>query len=187
MASRVPVPIKLPSFDGKNHDRVLHVIVETARGGRNKMAYDEEIGVFRLKKVLPEGMSFPYDFGFVPSTRGGDGDPLDALVLMDEPGTTGSLVACRLIGAILGEQGSKTKKKERNDRLVAVAIPSHTHGDLKHVHDLNKNLLSELEEFFINYHAAYGEKYRVLGCKGPKVAWKLVRDGARVWHQQQKK
>jgi inorganic pyrophosphatase len=146
------------------------------------MAYDEELGVFRLKKVLPEGMSFPYDFGFVPSTRGGDGDPIDALVLMDEPGTTGCLVACRLIGVILGEQKAK-RERCRNDRLVAVAVPSHTHADLRHVHDLNESLLSELEKFFVNYHAEYGEQFRVLGCKGPRAAWRLVDTGNKKWRK----
>jgi inorganic pyrophosphatase len=188
IAAHVPVPIKLAPFDAADEKgKTLHVIIETARGGRNKMAYDEHIGVFRLKKVLPEGMSFPYDFGFVPSTRGGDGDPLDALVLMDEPGTTGLLIACRLIGVILGEQGEKKGKSTRNDRLVAVAVPSHTHGDLTHVDDLNRNLLSELEKFFINYHAEYGEEYRVLGCQGPRAAWKIVKDGVRAWKRETKR
>jgi inorganic pyrophosphatase len=187
MAARVPVPIKLAPFDEDDDEgKTLHVVIETARGGRNKMAYDEELGVFRLKKVLPEGMSFPYDFGFVPSTRGGDGDPLDALVLMDEPGTTGLLVACRLIGVILGEQGKKKGDRIRNDRLVVVAVPSHTHGDLTHIDDLNRSLLQELEKFFVNYHAEYGEEYRVLGCKGPRGAWKLVKDGVRAWKRDTK-
>jgi inorganic pyrophosphatase len=187
LAARVPVPIKLAPFDEDDDEgKTLHVVIETARGGRNKMAYDEELGVFRLKKVLPEGMSFPYDFGFVPSTRGGDGDPLDALVLMDEPGTTGLLVACRLIGVIVGEQGKKKGDRIRNDRLVVVAVPSHTHGDLIHIGDLNRSLLQELKKFFVNYHAEYGEEYRVLGCKGPRGAWKLVKEGVRAWKRETK-
>jgi len=146
------------------------------------MAYDEELGVFRLKKVLPEGMTFPYDFGFVPSTLAEDGDPLDALVLMDEPGTMGCVVDCRIIGAILGEQG-KGKDKCRNDRLVVVAIPSHTHADLKRLDDLNSTLLDELEKFFVNYHAVDDEKFRVLGCKGPRHARELVDEAARHWRK----
>jgi len=83
-------PSMLPAVT-KNGD-TIHAVIETTRGSRNKISFDEELGAFRLKKVLPEGMSFPYDFGFVPSTTGGDGDPLDVLVLMDEPGTTGCVV-----------------------------------------------------------------------------------------------
>jgi inorganic pyrophosphatase len=61
------------------------VVVETPKGSRNKYAFDPDNRVFELKKVLPAGMALPYDFGFLPSTKGGDGDPLDVLVLMDEP------------------------------------------------------------------------------------------------------
>src|SRR3954451_2679223 len=103
--TRLVAPPEIAPFDeDEEGGPALNVIVETARGGRNKMSYDQELGVFRLKKVLPEGMSFPCDFGFVPSTRAADGDPLDALVLMDEPGMMGCLVECRLIGVLRGEQ-----------------------------------------------------------------------------------
>ncbi|HEY6475988.1 MAG TPA: inorganic diphosphatase [Polyangia bacterium] len=159
------------------------MVIETARGARNKMAYDEELGAFRLKKVLPEGMTFPYDFGFIPSTLADDGDPLDALVLMDEPGTMGCVVRCRVVGVILGEQ-TEGKKKRRNDRLIAVAIPSHTHADITRLENLNATLLEELEKFFVNYHAVDGEKFRVLGCKGPGKARKLVAETARRWRKE---
>jgi inorganic pyrophosphatase len=164
-------------------DNCVRVIIETARGARNKMAYDEKLGVFWLKKVLPEGMTFPYDFGFVPSTLAEDGDPLDALVLMDEPGTMGCVVDCRIIGAILGEQG-KGKKRCRNDRLVVVAIPSHTHADIRRIDDLNSTLLEELEKFFVNYHGVDDESFRVLGRKGPRKARDLVAEAARSWRKE---
>ena len=159
-----------------DEDEHVNVVVETARGDRNKLSYDEDLQIFRLKKVLPEGMSFPYDFGFVPSTLAEDGDPLDALVLMDEPATPGCLVVCRLIGVIEGKQRDNGRWI-RNDRLIAVAEPSHTHGNLKKLKDLNGTLLKELEEFFVNYHALEGNKYRLIGCNGPKHAQALL-DGA---------
>jgi inorganic pyrophosphatase len=76
----------------------LNVIVETPRGSRNKFTYERDLGVFRLGKQLPAGAVFPYDFGFIPSTRAGDGDPLDALVLLDTPTFPGCLVRSRLLG-----------------------------------------------------------------------------------------
>jgi inorganic pyrophosphatase len=164
---------------------LAHVVIETSRGSRNKMAYDDELGAFRLKKVLPEGMTFPYDFGFVPSTLAEDGDPLDALVLMDEPGTMGCVIDCRVIGVILGQQ-VKEKKKCRNDRLIVVAVPSHTHADLRRLSDLNATMLDELEKFFINYHAEDDEKFRVLGCEGPSKARKLLGVAAKRWRKKEK-
>ena len=78
----------------------INVVIETPRGARTKLAYDRERAAFVVKKVLPQGMSFPFDFGFIPSTAGDDGDPLDVLVLMDEPVPIGTVVPSRLIGVI---------------------------------------------------------------------------------------
>lgn len=164
-------PTRLPSRNGK--DGIVHVVIETEKGSRNKFSYDEDLNIFRLKKVLPEGMSFPHDFGFVPSTLAEDGDPLDALVLMDESGRTGCLVECRIIGAICGEQ-SENGEKIRNDRLVGVAVPSHTHSNLTEIDDLNPSLLREIDRFFVNYHQQYGKKFKVIGHCGSKEALKLV-------------
>ena len=179
-------PIHLEVRRKPHRKDCVQVVIETARGARNKMAYDEKLGAFRLKKVLPEGMALPYDFGFVPSTMAGDGDPLDALVLMDEPATMGCVVSCRVIGVILGEQ-TDGKKKCRNDRLIVVALPSHTHSNLHRIDDLNETLLEELEKFFVNYHAVDGEKFRVLGCKGPGKARKLVEEAAQRWRKKNKR
>jgi inorganic pyrophosphatase len=88
---------RLPTYDPEDKS-LVNVIVETPRGSRNKFAYDDELAIIRLKKVLPAGMEFPYDFGFIPSTRAADGDPLDALLLMDESAHPGTLMRCRLIG-----------------------------------------------------------------------------------------
>src|SRR5690242_3942154 len=163
-------PFGLPPLDGNDK---IQVIIETPRGSRNKYAFNTELKVFALKKVLPAGMTFPYDFGFVPSTLAEDGDPLDVLVLMDEPAFPGCLLKCRLIGVIEGEQGKK-KKKERNDRLVAVENANHSYAHIKHVRDLGKKFLRELEEFFVNYHELTGKKYRILDVKGPSQARRCV-------------
>ncbi len=82
-----------------NKDGGINVIIETPKGFRNKYAYDEEFGLIALTKTLPAGSSFPFDFGFIPQTKGGDGDPLDVLVIMEEPAFAGCLVNCRILGA----------------------------------------------------------------------------------------
>ena len=78
----------------------LNVIIETPKGGRNKLKYDSVRGLFQLSKVLPRGTVFPFDFGSIPSTSAADGDPLDVLVLMEEPSFAGCLVPVRLIGVL---------------------------------------------------------------------------------------
>lgn len=166
-------PTKLSPVDGDDH---VQVIIETPKGSRNKYKFDTKQRAFVLNKVLPEGMVFPHDFGFVPSTEGDDGDPLDVLLLMDQPAFPGCLVRSRLIGIIEGEQTEKGKT-ERNDRLLAVSETSHTHSDIKSIADLNKELLHEVEKFFVNYHENDGASFRVLDCKGPDAAKKHLRKG----------
>jgi len=170
-------PIVLPPLD-ETDSNVIQVIIETPKGSRNKYAFDPDQRIFELKKVLPAGMAFPYDFGFVPSTVAEDGDPVDVLVLMDEPAFPGCLLRCRPIGIIEGEQGEK-KDCERNDRIVAVEKKNHSYAHVKHVKDLGKEFVEELEEFFVNYHELSGKQYRILDVRGPHEAGRRIRDGMR--------
>jgi len=161
-------PAQLKPLNMKN-EKVL-VIVETPKGSRNKYAFDAEHRVFLLKKVLPAGMSFPYDFGFVPRTKAGDGDPLDVLIMMEEPAFPGCAIYCRMVGVIEGEQQEKDGRKVRNDRLLAVESDSHIYSEIQHVKDLPRQLLREIGEFFVNYHRLDGTSFRVIGIKGPPEA-----------------
>ncbi len=165
-------PTKLEPISKKDH--LLQVIIETPAGSRNKFAYDPEQGIFALKKVLPAGMVFPYDFGFLPQTIAPDGDPIDVLLLMDEPAFPGCAVRARLIGVIEGEQ-LDGKKKIRNDRLLAVAEANHMYANVRKLKDLPSKWMKELQDFFVNYHNLEGKKYQLLGCKGEDKAFSLIK------------
>jgi inorganic pyrophosphatase len=145
---------KLKPFDRKSGN--LNVIIDTPKGSRNKYAFDFRINAYRLKTVLPHGTVFPFDFGSIPGTVAEDGDPLDVLVLMDEPVFIGCLVEARLLGVIEAEQ-TEAGKTERNDRLIAVAAESHTNGGLKSLENLDSKLIGEIEHFFVSYNAARQE------------------------------
>ncbi len=157
----------------------VNVIVETPKGSRNKFDYDEEYRLFALGGVLPAGAVFPYDFGFIPSTLGGDGDPLDVLVLMDEPAFTGCLVAARVIGVIEADQTEEDGATTRNDRVIAVATGSRNHRDLRSIDELNANLLHEIEHFFVSYNAAKGKQFSLRGRSGPDRAREVLDDAER--------
>jgi inorganic pyrophosphatase len=171
-------PSRLRSMDEENNE-LIQVVIETPKGSRNKYAFDPDQKVFELKRVLPAGMAFPYDFGFIPRTKGGDGDPVDVLVLMDEPAFPDVVVKCRLVGIIEGEQFDK-KAKERNDRIIAVANENHSFYDINHIDDLGKLFVRELEDFFLNYHELSHEQYRVTDVRGPGHARKRIEQGIRA-------
>jgi inorganic pyrophosphatase len=156
-------PIRLSPRDPDGSE-VIQVIVETPKGSRNKYAFDPDQRIFELKKVLP-GNGISIRLRICSSTVAEDGDPTDVLVLMDEPAFPGCLVRCRLIGIIEGEQGKK-KECERNDRVVAVEQENHSYAHVKHIKDLGKKFIVELEEFFVNYHQLSGKEYRILEVRG---------------------
>jgi inorganic pyrophosphatase len=151
----------------------IGVIIETPKGSRNKIKYDPSTGKFKLSKVMPEGMMFPYDVGFVPSTKAQDGDPLDVLVLIDEPLFPGCLVECSIIGALKAEQ-QEGRHTNRNDRLIAVADQSLLYSDIETLRDLNPKVLEQIEAFFINYQKVRGVEVKILGHAGPQEARQIL-------------
>jgi inorganic pyrophosphatase len=163
---------KVLAFDRESDS--VNVIIDTPKGSRNKYSWDEKLEIFALSGVLPAGAVFPYDFGFIPKTRGGDGDPLDVLVVMDEPAFVGCLVSCQLLGVIEAKQTEKGKTT-RNDRLIAVSADSRTHERLKALSDLDPALLDEIEHFFVSYNVAKGKKFKPLRRLGPAAAKRLIR------------
>jgi inorganic pyrophosphatase len=162
----------------------VRIVIETPKGSRNKYDYDPDCDCMELGTVLPEGMQFPYDFGFVPSTLGDDGDPLDILVLMDAPVVPGCVIKARPIGAIEAKQKAKGEDWERNDRLIAVSIHSQTHDDAKSLGDLRPHLVEEIKEFFVNYNQLRGRKFKPLAEAGPKTATKLIKTGMETFKKQ---
>ena len=159
--------------------KTVRVVIETPKHGHNKFAFDPAIQAFTLSAVLPVGASFPFDFGFIPRTKGGDGDPLDVLLLMDEPAFPGCVVEARLVGVIEALQ-TKKGKKMRNDRLIGVASESHLHRSVKSIRDVDPKLLDQIEDFFENYNEMKGERFEARGRHGPKRARALLDEGLRA-------
>jgi len=162
---------ELPLIEKKTG--LYNAVIETPKHSRNKYDYDQKTGLFRLKKVLPEGMAFPFDFGFLPQTLADDGDPMDILLLMDEPGCPGSFLGIRLIGVIEALQKGKGKEV-RNDRLIGVSENSLQYNEIKNIKELNETVIAQVESFFKTYNKLQGRKYKILDCHGPQKAHALV-------------
>jgi inorganic pyrophosphatase len=161
-------------------------VIETPKGHRNKYAFDKKRGFFLLKSTLTPGAVFPYDFGFFPRTLGEDGDPLDVLVLMDEPAFTGCVVPVRLVGVIEAEQTERDGTTAKNDRLIAVFVESHEHRLVKDIDDLGDVLIEEIEHFFISYNQIKGKEFRPVGRHGRQRAMKLIEQGLKMYNEGRK-
>lgn len=168
----------LPGAANSVPAKTVATVVETPRGSRSKYDYDFELCALRLKKTLPLGMVFPFDFGFIPQTKAQDGDPLDIMILMDEPAPAGCIIDVRIIGAIEVEQrdtGKETGKDWiRNDRIFGVALASRDYAGLDALSDLGATTLAEIEAFFVHYNELEGKELRVIGRADPAQAVALI-------------
>jgi inorganic pyrophosphatase len=183
--SRHTVLSETPTFDKK--DGAVRAVIETPKGSPNKYDYNPECDCFELATTLPEGMTFPFDFGFIPSTIGEDGDPLDILVLMDFPVIPGCVLRARLVGCIQAEQKDDGENWARNDRLIAIAKHARTHAGVKTLKDLRPHLLDEIKAFFVQYNRLHGKRFKPIGDCGPRRSMKLVEHGMRQFKKQRKR
>lgn len=165
-----------PPFTGETEE--INAVIETPKGSRNKYVYDEKTGGFRLKKSLPAGMVFPFDFGFIPATIAEDGDPLDILVLTDACTFAGCIVTCTVVGVIKVKQ-EKKGKHVRNDRIVAVQKESRLFNSVKKLSDLEDGMLHEIIHFFASYNQLTEDMFEPLGNDGTKEAIRLIKESIR--------
>ncbi|HEY4130890.1 MAG TPA: inorganic diphosphatase [Gemmatimonadaceae bacterium] len=173
MTRRVPSSIdRLPAFDPSTG--AIYAVIECVRSSRNKFKYDPELSLFVHDSTLPSGASYPCDFGFIPSTKGEDGDPIDVLVLMDEPAFIGAVIPARLVGVIEAEQRELTGDVVRNDRLIAAALKSRAYCDVKKLDDLPPSLVDEIEHFWVAYNEIRGKTFTPIGRAGGVRAKHIV-------------
>lgn len=158
---------------------VCLAVIETPKGRRSKFDYETSSRTFRLKKLLPEGLSFPLDFGFIPSTLCDDGDPLDVMVLADEPLSVGVILDVRLVGVIDAEEKEKGKT-ERNDRILAVSTVSRLYQAVRTPEDLPDDFIDNLAAFWTQKGRLEGKEFKPLGVRGPAVAIERVKAATRT-------
>jgi len=126
-----------------------------------------------MSHVLPQGLVFPFNFGFLPQTKAADGDELDILLIMEEPLAVGVVVLTKVIGAIRGRQ-TQSGKTFRNDRLLGVPVTSVNPPALTSIRELDDSLLDEVQQFFVTYNAQHGRRFRPTAQVGPREAAAIV-------------
>jgi len=165
---------KLPAFVDEG---TVNLVVESPRGSALKLKYDPDHDVMMLSRPLPAGVTYPHDWGFIPSTHAPDGDPLDAFVMWDGISYPGIVMHCRPIGLLRVEQTNlRSHSRERNDRLVALPTKAARWQSLRSVLEVGERVRLELQQFFLAAVAFEGKDVEILGWAGPEDAIALVRD-----------
>lgn len=174
----IPPPLESLPHELDRDKMTCQAVVEAPAGSRVKVYYDPESHRFRIGKFLPLGMVFPLDFAFIPSTLGGDGDPVDLLILPEASLPVGSIVNVRLLGILEAEQYRDGKKPRRNDRVIARLVESRLFAKVRHIDELGKTFVEELSCFFSTYKRLRGQTYEVIGVGGPDRAAAAILEGA---------
>src|SRR3954452_230163 len=164
----------LSSMPPRSGDGELRAVIESPQGSRNKLSYSAELRTFEMGSSLPAGMTFPFDFGFIPGTQAEDGDPLDVLVLMDAAAYPGVIVPIRLLGVIEAEQRDGDGKPYRNDRRICIAVESTERGEVRRLAALEPHLIEQIQSFFVTYAGLSGKEFKALRIRGPTPARRRV-------------
>jgi inorganic pyrophosphatase len=170
-------PMQLSTRDPESD--LVRVVIDTPAGSRNKYKFDPELRLFKISRILPVGMSFPFDFGSIPRTKADDGDALDVLVLSDAPLFVGCLVHVRLIGVIRATQ-TERGKSIRNDRLVASIETPVNKARYRELREVPRTTVREIEHFFRSYNEAQGRPFKVTGRGGAKAAAQMLKQSRQI-------
>jgi inorganic pyrophosphatase len=162
------------------------VIIETPKGKGQKYDFDPQQGYFFLKKIMPAGMVFPFDFGFIPGTLGEDGDPIDIIVISEIETFPGCAMECRIVGAIKALQQERDGATMRNDRFIAIPVVSQLYANVDALSQFPKNIMDQLEQFFQNYNAQAEKKFTVLERSTAKQALKMLEEAEAKQQQKNK-
>jgi inorganic pyrophosphatase len=173
--------VDLPAF---GLDGVVQVVVESPRGAGIKLKYEPSLGAFSVARALPLGLTYPFDWGFVPSTLGADQDPIDALVVHDVGTYPGVVLPCRILGVVALSQRGGHGKRQRNDRIIAMPVWHDRLGEFERATDLPARLRKEIGQFFLDTTFFTGKKPKIIGWKSPQKARLLVREGERRYLKQ---
>ncbi len=162
--------MKLYDIDpGPDCPEVVRAIVEIPKNSANKYEYDGELGVFRLDRALYSPMHYPGDYGFIPGTLAEDGDPLDVLILVDEPSFTGCLMEVRPVGLL-----NMVDERENDQKILAVPNENPRFDSIHTMDQVFPHIRKEIEYFFSIYKELQGGKTKMEGWSGPPEARKII-------------
>lgn len=154
---------------GKDSPREVNVIIEIPRGSGNKYEVDKDSGMIFLDRVQPTNLKQPYDYGYIPQTLGDDGDPLDALVVIDEKLYPGVVVPSRVLGVLY-----MIDDDEKDEKIICVASDDKHYEHVDDLVDLGKHLQDKVRHYFEHYKDLQHKKVEITGWGDREAAYKII-------------
>lgn len=154
---------------GPSVPEVVYAVIEIPKGSRNKYEYDKDLEAFALDRVLYSPFIYCAEYGIIPQTLYDDGDPMDIMVLMEQPTFPGCVIESRPIGIMRMIDGG-----DQDDKILAVPLQDPHYKDVKDIHDVPPHLLKEIEHFFKEYKTLENKKTEVLGWDNVEKALEAV-------------
>ena len=148
---------------------LINVLIEIPAGSKNKYEFDKDLNAFALDRVLYSSVHYPYDYGFIPNTLADDGDPLDGMVLMDQPTFPGCVIPARPIGMLEMIDGG-----DRDEKILCVPDQDPRYSQVKSLQDIAEHRLEEIAEFFRTYKNLEKKVTEILGWKDVERVIPLV-------------
>jgi inorganic pyrophosphatase len=148
---------------------ILNVLIEIPAGSKNKYEFDKDLNAFALDRVLYSSVQYPYDYGFVPNTLADDGDPLDGMVIMDQPTFPGCVIPARPIGMLIMIDGG-----DRDEKILCVPDKDPRYTNVKTLSDIPQHRLDEIAEFFRSYKNLEKKVTEIRGWEGVEAVNALV-------------
>jgi inorganic pyrophosphatase len=148
---------------------LLNVLIEIPAGSKNKYEFDKDMNAFALDRVLYASVVYPFDYGFIPNTLADDGDPLDGLVIMDQPTFPGCVIAARPVGMMEMIDGG-----DRDEKILCVPDKDPRYAHVKSLKDIPQHRLDEIAEFFQTYKNLEKKSVEILGWKDVDAVMPLV-------------
>lgn len=172
-----PEPVKLYDIDpGPDSPELVRVIIEIPKNSTNKYEYDGNLGIFKLDRALYSPMHYPGDYGFIPGTLAEDGDPLDIIVMVDEPSFTGCLMEARPVGVL-----EMVDTRENDQKILAVPNRNPRFDSIHTIDQVFPHTLKEIEYFFSIYKELQGAKTEMRGWGSPREARRVINDSRQAY------
>ena len=161
---------------GPSVPEVIYAVIEIPKGSRNKYEYDKDMEAFALDRVLYSPFHYPAEYGIIPKTLYDDGDPMDVMVLMDQPTFPGCVIETRPIGIMRMIDGD-----DKDDKILGVPVNDPRYKDINDINDIPSHLLDEIAHFFKEYKTLEGKVTEVLGWENAEKAFEAIKHSIELY------